>query len=38
LKVKILVHGGGKVSDKMAQSMGLNPEMIDGRRITDAYA
>jgi hypothetical protein len=25
-----------KVSDKMAQSIGLVPEMIDGRRITDA--
>jgi hypothetical protein len=25
-----------KISDKMAQSMGLIPQMIDGRRITDA--
>jgi acetylglutamate kinase len=33
---KVLVHGGGKSATKMAQSIGLVPEMIDGRRITDA--
>lgn len=33
---KILVHGGGKSATKMAQSIGLEPVMIDGRRITDA--
>ena len=33
---KILVHGGGKSATKMAQSIGLIPQMIDGRRITDA--
>jgi acetylglutamate kinase len=33
---KILVHGGGKSATKMAQSMGLVPQMIEGRRITDA--
>jgi acetylglutamate kinase len=33
---KILVHGGGKSATKMAESIGLIPEMIDGRRITDA--
>jgi acetylglutamate kinase len=27
---------GGKSATKMAQSIGLVPEMIDGRRITDA--
>ena len=32
---KILVHGGGKSATKMAQSIGLVPQMIDGRRITD---
>jgi acetylglutamate kinase len=32
---KILVHGGGKSATKMAQNIGLNPQMIDGRRITD---
>ena len=33
---KILVHGGGKSASKMAESIGLVPQMIDGRRITDA--
>jgi acetylglutamate kinase len=32
----ILVHGGGKSATKLAQSMGLVPQMIDGRRLTDA--
>ncbi len=32
---KILVHGGGKSATKMAESIGLAPQMIDGRRITD---
>jgi acetylglutamate kinase len=32
---KILVHGGGKSATKMAQSVGLTPKMVDGRRITD---
>ena len=33
---KVLVHGGGKSATKMAESIGLIPQMIDGRRITDA--
>lgn len=33
---KILIHGGGKSATKMAESIGLTPQMIDGRRITDA--
>ena len=33
---KALVHGGGKSATKMAQSIGLIPQMIEGRRITDA--
>ena len=33
---KVLVHGGGKSATKLAESMGLVPKMIDGRRITDA--
>lgn len=33
---KVLVHGGGKSATKMAKSIGLVPQMIDGRRITDA--
>ena len=32
---KILVHGGGKEATKMAESTGLKPQLIDGRRITD---
>ena len=34
--LKVLVHGGGKSATKMAQSIGLIPKMVDGRRITDA--
>ncbi|UOK42051.1 MULTISPECIES: acetylglutamate kinase [Flavobacterium] len=33
---KILVHGGGKEASKLAEKLGLTPQMIDGRRITDA--
>ncbi|TGD58230.1 acetylglutamate kinase [Flavobacterium humi] len=33
---KILVHGGGKEASRMAQKLGIQPQMIDGRRITDA--
>ncbi|WP_366183716.1 acetylglutamate kinase [Flavobacterium ovatum] len=33
---KVLIHGGGKSATKMAKSIGLVPQMIDGRRITDA--
>jgi acetylglutamate kinase len=33
---RVLVHGGGKSATKMAESIGLVPQMIDGRRITDA--
>ena len=33
---KVLVHGGGKSATKIAESIGLVPQMIDGRRITDA--
>lgn len=32
---KILVHGGGILASKFGESMGVMPEMIDGRRITD---
>ncbi|MEM9836821.1 MAG: acetylglutamate kinase [Bacteroidota bacterium] len=32
----ILVHGGGKKASELLQRMGLQPKMIDGRRITDA--
>jgi acetylglutamate kinase len=32
---KILVHGGGVLASKFGESLGVMPEMIDGRRITD---
>jgi acetylglutamate kinase len=28
--LKVLVHGGGKSATKMAKSIGLVPQMIDG--------
>jgi acetylglutamate kinase len=33
---KILVHGGGKLATKMAEQLGVEQKMVDGRRITDA--
>ncbi|PNW29957.1 acetylglutamate kinase [Formosa algae] len=33
---KLLVHGGGKLATKMAKSMNIEVQMVDGRRITDA--
>ncbi|MDP3313343.1 acetylglutamate kinase [Lutibacter sp.] len=32
---KILVHGGGKKATEVSEAMGLEPKMIDGRRVTD---
>lgn len=32
---KILVHGGGKIASEVSASMGLEPKMTGGRRITD---
>ena len=32
---KILVHGGGKVATQTAARLGVQTQMIDGRRITD---
>lgn len=32
---KILVHGGGKLATKLAAQLGVEQQMIDGRRITD---
>lgn len=32
---KILVHGGGKVASELASTMGIEPVMVDGRRVTD---
>lgn len=33
---KILVHGGGKLATKLADQLGIQQQLIDGRRITDA--
>lgn len=33
---KILVHGGGKIATKTAEKLGIETQMVDGRRITDA--
>lgn len=33
---KILVHGGGKETSRFAERIGILPEMIDGRRITNS--
>jgi acetylglutamate kinase len=32
---KILIHGGGKLATKLAEQMGIQQQMVDGRRITD---
>ena len=32
---KILVHGGGKVASQLAKDMGLEVQMVEGRRVTD---
>ena len=33
---KILVHGGGKVASSIGKQLGIEPNYINGRRITDA--
>ena len=33
---KILVHGGGKLATQMASQLGIEQQLIQGRRITDA--
>src|SRR4029078_9793632 len=33
---KILIHGGGKLATKFAAQLGVEQQLIDGRRITDA--
>ena len=32
---KILVHGGGKIATQVADNLGVETVMIDGRRVTD---
>ena len=33
---KYLVHGGGKLATKLAEQLGIEQQLVDGRRITDA--
>jgi acetylglutamate kinase len=33
---KVLIHGGGKLATKLAAQLGVEQQMVDGRRITDA--
>lgn len=33
---KVLVHGGGRSATKLAATMGIETQMVNGRRITDA--
>ena len=33
--MKILVHGGGVMASAMQKSMGMVPQMVEGRRVTD---
>lgn len=32
----VLVHGGGKVATEISKGLGIEAQMVDGRRITDA--
>ena len=32
---KILVHGGGVMASQTLRRLGIEPKMVDGRRITD---
>lgn len=33
---KILIHGGGKIATQVAAKLGVETQMVNGRRITDA--
>ncbi len=33
---KVLVHGGGKIATRIGQKMGVEANMVNGRRVTDA--
>ena len=35
-KDRILIHGGGVMASQTLRQMGIEPKMVDGRRITDA--
>ncbi|MFI2742465.1 acetylglutamate kinase [Zhouia sp. PK063] len=32
---KVLIHGGGKLATQLANQLGIETKMVDGRRITD---
>ncbi|GHT85193.1 acetylglutamate kinase [Bacteroidia bacterium] len=32
---KILIHGGGRTATQLAETLGIESKMVDGRRITD---
>lgn len=32
---KVLVHGGGKIASELSRQMGIEPVMVNGRRVTD---
>ncbi len=32
---KILIHGGGKLATRLGEQLGIQAQMIDGRRVTD---
>ena len=34
--MKLLVHGGGKIATKIGEQLGIAPNYVNGRRITDA--
>lgn len=34
-EMKILVHGGGVMASQMQKSMGMMPQLVEGRRVTD---
>ena len=33
---KLLVHGGGRSATRLAAQLGIESQMVNGRRITDA--
>src|SRR5690606_26560532 len=33
---KILVHGGGKLATELGNKLGIEAQMVEGRRVTDA--
>lgn len=34
--MKLLVHGGGRSASQLARRLGIEPQLINGRRVTDA--